>query len=596
VIVASPLDRERVANHTAVIRCNDGGDPPLSAQVTLRVTVSDVNDNSPEFSASDYVFSVQENMIVGTWVGQMKAHDLDDGDNAKLIYGMENNGDTFTIDTMLGDIYTTRDLDREKRPQYSFNVYAYDKSATPLTAVATVVVNVADKNDMDPVFLNRSYHFRVDERTPPGSFIGEVKAVDGDAGLNARIEYYMVTSQPRPRFPISVNSTGAVVVTGEVDYEAANAYSFVVAAVDMGSPPRNSTCHVTVEVVDSNDHSPVITFPSHDNPAVGISWDTAPGSEIAKVVAYDMDSGFNGQLSYSIIVANNSAAFFIDEVRGVISLGNEKLHEDVRAYNIVVIVRDNGVPQRAQQALLRVEVSSPELLHSDTNMHIVIALVCVTLVLALAVLTTLLLIRFFDRRRRTASEKHRHEILTKSGYQPSEASDKEPAGYRTATVFTSKREDTTVYSPKRDLASIQKAQELNSRGNGGVSGGGGGTLGKKKTVSFEHEELRYPSIMEEEGDYGNGHVTQHEMRKLGGGGGTVMVAEGDGYPVQAVGELQSPGNFSTFKPPPSARHQNVYEESRVSLERGLIINYLKQPLIVKYISFQLMYIYFVFTT
>jgi hypothetical protein len=165
----------------------------------------------------------------------------------------------------------------------------------------------------------------------------------------------------------------------------------------MGSPPRNSTCHVTVEVVDSNDHSPVITFPSLDNPAVGISWDTAPGSEIAKVVAYDMDSGFNGQLSYSLRASNKTAEMFIiNDVTGVISLGNQKLPNDVRSYNVVISVRDNGVPQRAHEALLRIDVNDPSELaagRSDLNMQIVIAMVCVTLVLAIAVLLTLLLIR-----------------------------------------------------------------------------------------------------------------------------------------------------------------------------------------------------------
>ena len=535
VIVASSLDRERQANHTIAIRCRDGGDPPLSTESVLRVEVSDSNDNPPSFSASQYELSVAENEVVGTWVGQVTAQDLDSGDNARLIYGMDDNGDTFTIDTMLGDIYTTRFLDREAKPSYVFNVYAYDKSASPLTALTTVVVNVADKNDLRPVFTNNSYHFRVDERTPPGFLVGQVKATDGDLGLNARVEYYMVTSQPRPRFPISVNSSGAVMVTGEVDYESSNVFSFMVAAVDLGSPPQNSTCHVTVEVVDRNDHSPVITFPSPDNPSVSIPFDTAPGSEIAKVVAYDLDSGPNGDLRYSISVANVSTVFFINELSGIISLGNQILPGDIRSYNVVVSVRDNGVPQMAQQALLKIDVtSSEELLRSDTNMKIVIALVCVTLVLALAVLTTLLLIRYFDRRRRTSSEKHRHEILTKSGYQ-AEPLEKEP-GFRTTTVFTSKREDTTVYSPKRDFSALQKAAEARNR---------------KKTVSFERD--RHPSIMEEEGD-----SPQHDTGKL----------DTDTFPVQAVEEqLPSPSRFSTFKPPPPRSH--LYDEHRVSVCVGV---------------------------
>ncbi|KAK7089550.1 protocadherin-9-like [Littorina saxatilis] len=547
VIVAAALDRERRANHTVTIRCTDGGDPPLSRSSELRVEVSDSNDNAPEFTSNEYVLSVAENEVVGTWVGQVRASDVDSGDNADLIYGMDKNGDTFTIDTILGDIYTTRFLDREDTPSYRFKVFAYDKSAAPLTAMATVVVNVADRNDLRPKFTNATYHFRVDERTPPGSMIGEVKATDGDLGLNARVEYYLVTSQPRPRFPLSVNSSGAILVTGDIDYEAEDLYQFVVAAVDLGSPPQNSTCHVTVEVVDRNDHTPVITFPSHDNPSVSIPFDTAPGSEIAKVVAYDLDSGANGDLRYGISVANTTSVFFIDELSGIISLGDQLLPSDVRSYNVVVSVRDNGVPQMAQQALLKIEVAaSSELMQSDTNMKIVIALVCVTLFLALAVLTTLLLIRYFDRKRRTASEKHRHEILTKSGYQP-EPMEKGEAyrtekgePFRTATVFTSSREDTTVYSPKRDLSAIHKAAEA--------------AKNKKKTVSFERD--RHPSIMEEEGDL----PLYYEE---GGYSGV-----NDTYPVQAVGELlHSPGSFSTFKPPP---RPHLYEEQqRRSPQQGV---------------------------
>ncbi|KAL8580713.1 hypothetical protein ACOMHN_038189 [Nucella lapillus] len=531
IVVASTLDRERQGNHTVTIHCSDGGDPALSAESILKVEVSDSNDNTPEFSSKDYILSVPENEVVGTWVGQVTAQDMDSGDNAHLIYGMEDNGKIFTIDTMLGDIYTTQFLDREKIPHFVFNVYAYDKSASPLTAMTTVVVNVADKNDVHPTFLNSSYHFHVDERIPPGTKIGEVKAVDGDLGLNGRVEYYIVTSESRPRFPIHVNSSGAILVTGEVDYEVSNLFSFIVAAVDMGSPPLNSTCHVTIEVVDKNDHSPVITFPSPENPSVNIPFDTAPGSEIAKVVAYDLDSGLNGELRYSIRVSNKSALFLIDEVTGIIKLGHQLLPDDIRSFNVVVSVHDNGVPQIAQQAVMRIDVTTTDEMAATAqnhfNLQIVIAMVCVTLVLAIAVLVTLLLIRLFDRRRRNTAEKHRHEILTKSDYQPQEY-DKE-AGLRTTTLFTSKRETTTVYSPKR-APSASPPMDHNSL-----------TKNKKKCVSFEKEP-----ISEEEGPDGYP--------------GPVRQVSRDMYPIPDDSPV---GNFSTFKPSSRAPPYNEQGSSGI---------------------------------
>ena len=71
-------------------------------------------------------------------------------------------------------------------------------------------------------------------------------AVDKDEGDNARLRYYIAPSQPRPRMPINVNSSGAVLVNGEIDYETANVFTFVVAATDLGSPPKSSTCKVGV--------------------------------------------------------------------------------------------------------------------------------------------------------------------------------------------------------------------------------------------------------------------------------------------------------------------------------------------------------------
>ena len=107
---------------------------------------------------------------------------------------MENNGQTFTIDTMLGDIYTAVFLDREQEPRYSFKVFAYDKSDQPLTAVTMVTVNVQDVNDEVPRFKNQSYHFRVDERTPPGSLLGQVRLINPTHRLDFFFQIFLIFS------------------------------------------------------------------------------------------------------------------------------------------------------------------------------------------------------------------------------------------------------------------------------------------------------------------------------------------------------------------------------------------------------------------
>lgn len=54
ITLRAPLDRETQAEHRLVIRARDGGDPPLSATATVRLTVADVNDNPPEFEFRTY--------------------------------------------------------------------------------------------------------------------------------------------------------------------------------------------------------------------------------------------------------------------------------------------------------------------------------------------------------------------------------------------------------------------------------------------------------------------------------------------------------------------------------------------------------------
>lgn len=507
IIVAQPLDREKETNYTVVITCRDGGKPPLSTEKVLRIEISDSNDNPPVFSSKNYFFSVDENEVVGTWVGSVTATDADFGANSRIVYSMENNGETFTIDTMLGDIYTTRFLDREDKPKYVFIAYAWDSSPSPLTSTTTVVINVGDKNDLRPVFASSSYIFQVQERTPIGTVIGHVTATDGDIGLNAQVEYYMVTSRLIPRMPIGVNASGVIMVSGELDYEVSSMYTFVIAAVDLGLLPQNSSIHVTVNVIDKNDHSPVISFPNVDNPTVTIALDTAPGSEVAKIVAYDLDSGTNGDLTYTISVRNGSNLFVVDPLTGVISLGHQILPSDIRSYDLVVNVRDNGIPQMTQQALLHIEVvSSDEVKQIDLNMKIVIALVCITLALALAVLTTLLLIRYFDRQRKAATERHKHSIINKAKYNA--CTDMEQEATAASTLFIPQKDQNTLAS--------------------------GGINITKKIVTFEKDKTYGEAKDFEEQD-----IPKPPAKKVSRE--TLWV------------ECTSAGNFSTFKPPPKPK-------------------------------------------
>lgn len=84
-----PLDRETKNVHELVAEARDQGSPPRSARVSVRVTVSDVNDNTPDLvDPQEDVISVREEQPPGTEVVRVRAVDRDDGYNATVTYSI----------------------------------------------------------------------------------------------------------------------------------------------------------------------------------------------------------------------------------------------------------------------------------------------------------------------------------------------------------------------------------------------------------------------------------------------------------------------------------------------------------------------------
>ena len=75
-----------MSRYHATVVARDAGVPSLSSEKTIRVVVSDVNDNDPEFSLSSYDIYITENNAAGGFVFSVKALDRDEGDNALISY------------------------------------------------------------------------------------------------------------------------------------------------------------------------------------------------------------------------------------------------------------------------------------------------------------------------------------------------------------------------------------------------------------------------------------------------------------------------------------------------------------------------------
>lgn len=102
----------------------------------------------------------------------MTAQDRDSGSNGEVRYAlgpdMEDIGNVFAIDPYTGWITTLVDLDREKHPDYKFQVLAMDNAHRRHITNTSVIVRLKDYNDCPPVFTKSHYVASVNEDAWPG--------------------------------------------------------------------------------------------------------------------------------------------------------------------------------------------------------------------------------------------------------------------------------------------------------------------------------------------------------------------------------------------------------------------------------------------
>ncbi|XP_045852303.1 protocadherin-7 isoform X6 [Meles meles] len=351
---SAPLDYETTREFNVVIVAVDSGSPSLSSNNSLVVKVGDTNDNPPVFGQSVVEVYFPENNIPGERVATVLATDADSGKNAEIAYSLDSSVmGIFAIDPDSGDILVNTVLDREQTDRYEFKVNAKDKGIPVLQGSTTVIVQVADKNDNDPKFMQDVFTFYVKENLQPNSPVGMVTVMDADKGRNAEMSLYI--EENSNIFSIE-NDTGTIYSTMSFDREHQTTYTFRVKAVDGGDPPRSATATVSLFVMDENDNAPTVTLPRN------ISYTLLPPSSnvrtvVATVLATDSDDGINADLNYSIVGGNPFKLFEIDPTSGVVSLVGKLTQKHYGLHRLVVQVNDSGQPSQSTTTLVHVFVN-----------------------------------------------------------------------------------------------------------------------------------------------------------------------------------------------------------------------------------------------
>ncbi|XP_076020979.1 protocadherin Fat 4-like [Genypterus blacodes] len=263
LVTKSPLDREKQSQYDVTIFAKDAGQPSLSSEKTIRIIVSDANDNSPEFSLSPYTFYVTENNEPGASVFSVKAFDLDENENAVISYhifrdGGENNklASFLNINSENGDILALKSFDFETLKKFLFHVVATDSGSPTLTSNVTVNVFILDQNDNPPVILyplssNGSAEGveEIPRNVNAGHLVTKVRAYDADIGYNGWLLFSLQEVSDHSLFALD-RYTGQIRTLRSFTETDEAEHKLVILVKDNGNVSLSATATVTVKLVE----------------------------------------------------------------------------------------------------------------------------------------------------------------------------------------------------------------------------------------------------------------------------------------------------------------------------------------------------------
>ncbi|CAI2738394.1 unnamed protein product [Dicrocoelium dendriticum] len=361
---------------TAKVECLDAAAPPKVTEKWIYITLVDTNDNWPQFSESNYQFSVSENVEINTVIGRVYATDADSGPNGNLTFLLSSHNPNFLnyiqLDTVTGVLRTTAKLDRELVDCMEYQITATDQgeytsigvdgqhdenisqfSLTSKSNTTGLTITILDVNDNAPEYSGPT-EFYITENLEIGSVVLMVISFnDSDLGSNGIVNIFMpntsysnrIRSEFAPDISLgldprsfAITDSQTLVTTGEIDREKQAKHVISIVAVDDGIPTKlSSTTSLTIFVTDQNDNCPELLHPINGSflpyPAeaaygwvgsvTSIPVNAGLKTFVSIIQAKDMDAGENGTIAY-ILTENENADdgykyFHLEEVTGLLS-------------------------------------------------------------------------------------------------------------------------------------------------------------------------------------------------------------------------------------------------------------------------------------
>ncbi|XP_026136921.1 protocadherin Fat 2-like [Carassius auratus] len=361
IVTSQSLDRENPSQRVIAIKvmAKDGGG--RVGFCTVKIILTDENDNAPQFKASEYQISIQSTVNKGSPVIQIMAYDADEGKNADVTYTVEEaeevTEDIIEVNPFTGVVSVKESLVGLENKIFSFKVKAKDGGIPFYNSSVPVQVKVVPPEVILPQFTEPLYSFSASEDLPIGYEIGTVKA-DADMPLiYSLVNGNTIDSNKEHVFAVD-KDTGTLVMQKHIDHEKTKTYKIdVIAQGSHNGTDVASLVSVHIEVQDVNDNKPVFEADPYE---AFLAENLPPGTTVIQVTANDADTNVNGEVSYTLESDSDDIGdmFTIDSQTGWITTLKRADSETKQLYRFYVVATDHGnAVKLSSSALVEVTIT-----------------------------------------------------------------------------------------------------------------------------------------------------------------------------------------------------------------------------------------------
>ncbi|CAB4068010.1 Cadherin-87A [Lepeophtheirus salmonis] len=365
----------------------------------IRVSVTDSNDNPPEFEEDEVIISIMEGQTNFEPKLVLEANDEDDSSKLsfKIIGGNENNlfdlneetgeikvngKDGLSLNTLLTnkilldvevsdgtftDSVTLRlsrlaILTLKKNAEISYRVvsgsyddFIVDSTSGEIRVSGSLNYDRKSRYILEVIAVDSGYPSagpHITEDSKVGTILFRLNATDIDAE-NSSLEYGIIE-------PITaIDQDGAQVNNSDIfkEFFAVNSKTGEVSVIDTSaSILQKGTGTLVINIIDVNDFSPRFQSPwSIEEPTIyiDVNEEESNGTEVYTFTADDPDS----KIDYFIIRPKNHF-FQVEKGSGILKIRNRINYEELDTKNIVfdLYVYDSGIPQKSATANIVVNI------------------------------------------------------------------------------------------------------------------------------------------------------------------------------------------------------------------------------------------------